>query len=159
MYMMYIQMSLKIFRIIHGLSWDMHEAGCWTLFAERTTSLICPFFLLSKGFWLWPRAMWIVSNDIWRKFCIHTLFPKIWKTTSQNILRKGTVHCSDEGNGGSVYRWGLPLRAQLLIDNSWALSGWSQRRTELWFPSAEVCTQPILNISFENDGISAIQVD
>ncbi len=29
--------------------------------------------------------------------------------------RKGTVHCSAEGNGGSVYRWGLPLRAQLLI--------------------------------------------
>ncbi len=29
--------------------------------------------------------------------------------------RKGTVHSSAEGHGGSVYCWGLPLRAQLLI--------------------------------------------
>ncbi len=28
-------------------------------------------------------------------------------------MTKGTVHCSTEGNGGSVYCWGLPLRAQL----------------------------------------------
>ena len=29
--------------------------------------------------------------------------------------RKGTVHCSAECNGGSVYHWGLLLRAQLVI--------------------------------------------
>ncbi len=28
---------------------------------------------------------------------------------------QGTVHSSAEGHGGSVYRWGSPLRAQLFI--------------------------------------------
>ncbi len=72
-----------------------------------------------------------------------------------DINRKGTVHSSAKGHGGYVYRWGLPLRAQLSIviyrkqpgegqgwgsctdaqgscfqlitgGNSWALSGYPQ---------------------------------
>ena len=41
-------------------------------------------------------------------------FEGVWYSKGQK-WRKGMVHCSTEGNRGSVYRWGLPLRAQLLI--------------------------------------------